>query len=203
VKLEDTRLKHARALYKDRLRIVLSAFLIASAATFYFFFSPFITGIGANPQEYYNHGIVQGLAIVASFNTIGFLISLFLMAAVFRFWSWAYLPGPASSFTLAVLEGILGPKATIMQTVGRRFKVTLENGLQFDVICKTKERGTDDWFNYRLVTSPLTGEGLRDIALRHGMVLKENRFVTTVSSEELHQRTFLLTKAMMMIHPDA
>jgi hypothetical protein len=203
VKLDDTRLKHARALYRDRLRIVQSAFLIASTATFYFFFSPAITGIGAFPSDDFNHGITQGLAVVVSFNTVGFLVSLFLMASVFRFWSWAFLPGPASSFTLAVLEGILGPKATIMQTIGKRFKVTLENGMQFDVICKTKERGTDDWFNYRLITSPLTGENLRNIALRHGLALKENRFVTTVSSEELHQRTFLLTKAMMMIHPDA
>jgi hypothetical protein len=196
--VEDTRLKHARALYKDKLRIVLSAMLIVFAATFYFFYSPAITGIGLTPPSDYPRGFTQGLEVVTSFNTIGFLISVFLLAAVFRFWSWAFLPGPASTFTLAVLEGILGPKAIIRQTLGKRFKITLENGLQFEVICKTRERGTEDWFNYRLITSPLHGEGLREIALRHGLSLRENRFVTTVSSEELHQRTFLLTKALMM-----
>jgi hypothetical protein len=203
VKLEDIRLKHARALYRDRLRIVLSAFIIVFAATFYFFYSPAISAIGLNPPEDFSHGIVQGLAVVASFNTVGFLISVFFMAAVFRFWSWAFLPGPASTFTLAVLEGILGPKAVIRQRIGKRFRVTLENGSRFDVVCKTKQRGTEDWFNYRLITSPLTGRNLRSIALRHGLALKENRFVTTVSSGELHQRTLLLTKAMMMSHPDA
>jgi hypothetical protein len=203
MKLEDIRLKHARALYRDRLRIVLSAFIIVFAATFYFFYSPAISAIGIDPSNDISHGIIQGLAVVASFNTVGFLISILLMAMVFRFWSWAFLPGPASTFTLAVLEGILGPKTVIKQTIGKRFRVTLENDLRFDVICKTKERGTEDWFNYRLITSPLTGNDLRNIALRHGLAFKENRFVTTVSSEELHQRTFLLTKAMMMIHPAA
>ena len=196
--LEDTLLKQARALYKDRIRIAISAMLIVFTATFYLFFNHAISGYGAIPPSDYPRGFTQGLEVVTSFNTIGFLISVLLMALVFRFWSWAFLPGPASTFTLAVLEGILGPKASIKQTIGKRFTVTLENGMHFDVICKTKDRAADEWFSYRLITSPLEGKSLREIALRHGFAFKDNRFVATVSSEELHQRTFLLAKAMMI-----
>jgi hypothetical protein len=198
--LEDTLLKQARALYKDRLRIALSAMLIVFTITFYLFYNHAISGYGLAPPSEYPHGFTQGLEVVASFNTIGFIISIVLMALVFRFWSWAFLPGPATTFTLAVLEGILGPKISIRQVLGKRFKVTLENGMQFEVSCKTKDRGIDEWFKFRLISSPLEGQHLREIALRHGFAFKNSRFVATVSSEELHQRTFLLTKAMMLVN---
>jgi hypothetical protein len=196
--VEDALLKQARALYRDRLRIALSTMIIVFSVTFYLFFNSAITGYGATPPNDIPRVITQGLEVVTSFNTLGFLLSVFLMALVFRFWSWAFLPGPATTYTLTVLEGILGPKVRIKQTLGKRFKVTLENGMQFDVSCKTKDRGSNEWFSYRLVTAPLDGDRLREIALRHGLSLKDNRFVATISSEELHQRTFLLTKAMMM-----
>ncbi|MFW9958046.1 MAG: hypothetical protein ACFFCT_08245 [Candidatus Odinarchaeota archaeon] len=196
--LEDTLLKQARALYKDRIRIAISAMLIVFSVTFYLFINHTISVYeGILPYEY-PRGFTQGLEVVIAFNTIGFLISIILMALVFRIWSWAFLPGPASTYTLAVLQGILGPKANIRQIIGKRFKVTLENGMHFDVICKTKDRIAGEWFSYRLITDPLEGKSLREIALRHGFALKENRFVATVSSEELHQRTFLLAKAMMI-----
>jgi len=196
--LEDNLLKQARALYKDRLRIALSAMLVVFTVTFYLFFNYTISGYGSQLPNDYPRGFTQGLAVVTTFNTIGFLASIILMVLVFRFWSWAFLPGPASTYTLAVLEGILGSKVKINQTIGKRFRVTLENGIQFDVICKTKDRSSDEWFSYRLVTSPLKGKTLREIALRHGFALRENRFVATISSEELHQRTFLLAKAIMV-----
>jgi hypothetical protein len=143
-------------------------------------------------------GSTQGFQAAVSFNTIGFSVSVLLMVLVFRFWSWAFLPGPAAIFTLGVLEGILGPKVNIEQVIGKRFKVTLENGMQFEVHCRTRNRGTDEWFSYRLVTGPLQGNGLREIALRHGLAFKDNMFAATVSSDELHQRTLLLTKAMIV-----
>ena len=193
---EDELLKQARALYKDRLRIALSAMLIVFTTTCYVFYNPALYGVyvpSGSPG-----GSTQGFEAVVSFNTIGFAISVILMVLVFRFWSWAFLPGPAAIFTLGVLEGILGPKVTIEQVIGKRFKVTLETGMQFEVSCRTRNRGTDEWFNYRLVTSPLQGNGLREIALRHGLALRDDRFVATVSSDELHQRTFLLTRAMVV-----
>jgi len=197
--LEDTLLKQARALYKDRLRIALSTMLIVFTATFYLFFNQAINWNG-DPGQFQNpRGSTQGIEVASTFNTIGFLISIILMVLFFRFWSWAFLPGPASTYTLGVLAGILGPNASIRQIIGKRFRVTLENGMQFDVICKTKDRAAEEWFNYRLITDTLVGEGLREIALRHGFTLQDNRFVATVSSDELHQRTFLLTKAMMQV----
>ena len=193
--MEDDLLKQARALYKDRLRIALSAMLIVFTTTCYVFYNLALGG--ADVPNGPAGGSTQGFQAAVSFNTIGFTVSILLMALVFRFWSWAFLPGPAAIFTLGVLEGILGPKVTIEQVIGKRFKVTLENGMQFEVSCRTRDRGADEWFSYRLITSPLQGSGLREVALRHGFALKDDRFVATVSSDELHQRTLLLTRAMM------
>ncbi|MGY5878895.1 MAG: hypothetical protein RTV31_01535 [Candidatus Thorarchaeota archaeon] len=198
--MEDTLLKQARALYKDRLRIALAAFILVFAITFYLFYSPEIISLGAVPPDTVDSGgWTQGFAVVASVNTVGFFSAIVLMALIFRFWSWAFLPGPASTFTLAVLRGILGSQSTIRHTFGKRFRVTLENGLQFDVNCRIKEKDTGEWFAYRLVSTQLHCDKLRNIALRHGFGVKDNRLVASVSNDELHHRTFLLTKAMMLV----
>ena len=198
--MEDTLLKQAQALYNDRLRIALAAFIFVFAITFYLFYSPEIITLGAVPPvDVTPIGWTQGFAVVASVNTIGFFTAIALMALIFRFWSWAFLPGPASTFTLAVLRGILGSQTTIRHTLGKRFRVTLENGLQFDVNCRIKEKDTGEWFAYRLISSKLQSDRLKNIALRHGFGVKDNRLVANVSNDELHQRTFLLAKAMMIL----
>jgi len=200
--MEDILLKQARALYRDRLRIALAAFIFVFAITFYLFYSPEIITLGVVPPiNLAPSGWTQGFAVVASVNTIGFFSTIVLMALIFRFWSWAFLPGPASTFTLAVLRGILGSQSTIRYTLGKRFRVTLENGLQFDVNCRIKEKNTGEWFAYRLVSTKIQSDGLRNIALRHGFGVKDDRFVANVSNDELHLRTFLLTQAMMLVGP--
>ena len=136
--------------------------------------------------------------MVAAFNTVGLLIAVALMIVSFRFWSWAFLPGPASLFTLSVLRGILGPDAIIKQNIGKRFKITLDNSLSFTISCYIQEKETDDWFTYRLASSELQNGDLRNVALRHGFSLKDSRFVANVSNDELHHRTLLLAKAMMI-----
>ncbi|MBN2230951.1 MAG: hypothetical protein JW779_15305 [Candidatus Thorarchaeota archaeon] len=199
--MEDTLLKQARALYKDRIRIVLSTLLIIFAVTFYIFYSPNVLGLRPDPPNTLPGGWIQGLEVVTSFNTIGFLIALALMVLTFRFWSWAFLPGPASTYTLSILEGILGPKTSVKQLIGKRFRITLDNGLQFDVACLIKEKGTDEWFTYRLSSKIVQGndvDDFRKIALRHGLSFKNHRFVTSVSSDELLNRTFLFTKALLI-----
>ena len=199
MKLEDTLLKQARALYKDRLRIALAAFIIVFAISFYLFYSPEIISLGTVPPVgNIPAGWTTGFAVVASVNTIGFFLAVAIMVLIFRFWSWAFLPGPASTFTLAILKGILGSKITIKHTLGKRFRVTLENGLHFDVNCRIKEKDTGEWFVYRLVSEQLQSDKLRNIALRHGFGVKNNCLVANVSNDELHHRTFLLTKAMML-----
>ncbi|MHA2179144.1 MAG: hypothetical protein ACXAAK_12425, partial [Candidatus Thorarchaeota archaeon] len=117
------------------------------------------------------------------------------------FWSWAFLPGPASLYTLSILRGILGSKAVVKQAIGKRFRVTLENGMSFGVSCQIKEKGTEDWFSYRLVSSVIQHSDLRNIALRHGFSTRENKIVASVSNDELHHRTLLLTKALMIAAP--
>ncbi|TFH06477.1 MAG: hypothetical protein E4H14_10770 [Candidatus Thorarchaeota archaeon] len=197
--MDDILLKQARALYKDRLRIALAAFIFLFAITFYLFYSPEIITLGAVPPVGLTPvGWTQGFAVVASVNTIGLFIALAMMTLIFRFWSWAFLPGPASTFTLAVLRGILGSQTTIRHTLGKRFRVTLENGLHFDVNCRIKEKDTGEWFAYRLVSAKLQSTQLRNIALRHGFGVMDNRLVASVSNDELHHRTLLLTKAIMM-----
>ncbi|MCK5389831.1 MAG: hypothetical protein KAJ36_05040 [Candidatus Thorarchaeota archaeon] len=199
--MEDMLLKQARALYKDRLRIALAAFIVVFSITFYLFYNPEIISIGAVPPVGWNQGWTQGFAVVASVNTIGFCLSVALIVLIFRFWSWAFLPGPALTYTLAILKGILGTKTAIRHTYGKKIKVTLENGLQFDVNCRIKEKGTDEWFVYRLVSTQLHCEQLRNIALRHGFGVKNNQLVANISNNELHHRTFLLTKALMLASP--
>jgi len=200
--MEDILLKQARALYKDRLRIALAAFIFVFAITFYLFYSPEIFTLGTvPPTAVIPNGWTQGFAVVTSVNTIGFFSTIALMALIFRFWSWAFLPGPASTFTLAVLRGILGSQTVIKPSLGKRFKVTLENGLQFDVNCNIREKDTGEWFAYRLVSAKMKSEGLRNIALRHGFGVKNSRLVASVSNDELHLRTFLLTQAMMLMGP--
>ena len=201
--MEDKLLKQARALYKDRLRISLAAFIVVLSITFYLFYSPEIITLGSTPPVDPSAPVVdfsgwaQGFSVVASVNTVGFLSAVALFVLIFRFWSWAFLPGPASTFTLAVLRGILGPKTTIRHSLGKRFRVTLENGLQFDVKCRIKEKDSDEWFAYRLVSTQIQCAQLRNIALRHGFSVNNNRLVASVSNDELHHRTLLLTKAIM------
>jgi hypothetical protein len=195
VKMDNELLLEAKALYKDRIRIALSAFIIIFSISFFVYYTSGITGLGETQPS---TGWTQSLQVVAAFNNVGLIIAVALMILAFRFWSWAFLPGPASLFTMSILRGILGPNAIIRQTIGKRFRVTLENGLSFNVNCYVQEKGTDEWFTYRLISSELHNDDLRNIALRHGFSLKESRFVASVSNDELHHRTILLTKAMMI-----
>ncbi|MFW9798368.1 MAG: hypothetical protein ACFFE2_15120 [Candidatus Thorarchaeota archaeon] len=191
--MENELLLEAKALYKDRIRIALSAFIIVFSITFFVYYTTGIAGLGEFTS---GTGWTQSLRVVAAFNNIGLITAVALMIIAFRFWSWAFLPGPASLFTTSVLRGILGPNVTIKQSIGKRFKVTLENGLSFNISCYVQEKGTEDWFSFRLVSSELKNGNLKDVALRHGFALKEGRFVANVSNDELHHRTLLLAKAM-------
>lgn len=194
--VENNLLLEAKALYRDRIRIVLSALIIIFSITFYLYYTSGIAGLD-NPLPNGN-GVSRAIQVVAAFNNIGLLIAIALMVIAFQFWSWAFLPGPASLFTMSVLRGILGPGASITQTIGKHFEVTLENGLMFSISCHIQEKGTDDWFSYRLVSSELQNGNLRNVALRHGFSLKDSRFVANVGNDELHHRTLLLAKAMMI-----
>ena len=194
---EENLLGQAKALYKDRVRLVLSALLIAFTATFYITYSGGIVELPVG----FPPGWTSGLEVVVSFNTIGFVLAIFLMAAAYKFWTWAFLPSPAVTYTMAILKGILGPKSNIKQTIGKGFKVTLDNGQSFSVKCWIRERGTDDWFVYRLTSMPFDSDRLRTIALRHGFGVSNSRMVASVGNDELHHRTLLLTKAMTMLGP--
>ena len=193
--MENGLLLEAKALYKDRIRIALSAFIIVFSITFFVYYT---SGIASLDSAQPGPGWTQSVQVVSAFNNVGLIMAVVLMVLAFRFWSWAFLPGPASLFTTSILRGILGPSAIIKQTIGKRFKITLDNGLSFNVNCYIQEKGTDEWFSYLLVSSELQDGDLRDVALRHGFTLKGNRFIANVSNDELHHRTILLTKAMMM-----
>ena len=196
MKVENQLLLEAKALYKDRIRIALSAFIIVFSIIFFVYYTSGIAGLGTTPPP--ATGWTQGLQVVAAFNTIGLFIAVALMVVAFRFWSWAFLPGPASLFTTSTLRGLFGSGAIIKQTIGKRFKVTLDSSMSFNLSCYIQEKGTDDWFSYRLVSSELSSGDLRDVALRHGFSFKNSRFVANVSNDELHHRTLLLAKAMMI-----
>ncbi|MHA3963257.1 MAG: hypothetical protein AM325_006925 [Candidatus Thorarchaeota archaeon SMTZ1-45] len=194
--MENELLLEAKALYKDRIRIALSAFIILFSIAFFIYYTTGIAGLGTIPRGL--PGVSQGLEVVAAFNNVGLLVAVALMVLVFRFWSWAFLPGPASLFTTSVLRGILGPNVIIKQFIGKRFEVTLDTGQIFNVNCHIQEKGTDDWFSYRLVSSKLQNGDLKNVALRHGFSFKNDRFIASISNDELHHRTLLMAKALMI-----
>jgi len=146
----DELLTNARALYKEREKIAISALLIAGTVAFYLFYSPGILDLA--PPEFFSDGWIQGFEVIASYNTIGFFLSLCLMVLAYSFWTWAFLPSPAAIFTEGVLRGILGSDVTIKQSIGKNFRVLLEGDRHIDVNCRIK--GTNgDWFNYQLNSS--------------------------------------------------
>jgi hypothetical protein len=121
------------------------------------------------------------------------------MVIAYSLWAWAFLPTPAVVYTMGVLRGILGPNAKIKQIIGKRFRVFLDNDVHMDIKCSIKEQSSGDWFVYRLSSSPLSGENLENVALRHGMRLAKDRFMTWVGFDELHHRMILLTKAISTV----
>jgi hypothetical protein len=135
---------------------------------------------------------------VYSFNTVGFFLAFTIIALVYAFWCWAFLPIPAANYTVAVLRGVFGPSAKITQLVGRRFKVLLTGTMWIDMTCRIKERGSGTWFVYRLTSSPISTPDLQDIAMRHGMSAKSNCFSACINSDELHQRSILMARALSL-----
>jgi len=196
----DYHLKKARALYRDRERIALSALLVVAAVAFFLFYSSGIHVLPPPPQ-WFPEGWASGFEVVASFNTLGFLLSLALMLLAYGVWSWAFLPSPAVTYTMGVLRGIFGSKVEIKHSIGRRFRVFLDGGLHIDIACKIKDPDTGEWFLYRLVSSPMEADNLADVALRNGMSVSKGRFASWVSNDEFHHRILLMAKAMSMATP--
>ncbi|MGQ4911312.1 MAG: hypothetical protein ACP6KW_04005 [Candidatus Thorarchaeota archaeon] len=193
--MEDSLLKQAKSLYQDRIRIVLSLLIIGLTATVYVFYS---SGIVTLIQDSTPQGWTAGLEVVVSYNTFGFVLALILMVLGYRFWTQAFLPSPATVYTLGVLRGILGPRASIKMTLGRRFRVTLPDGSGFVLRCTIHDRGSNEWFLYHVTSTEINTSDIRSLALRHGFGVKNRRLIGTVSHEELHARTVLLAKALAL-----
>ncbi|MCF2138129.1 MAG: hypothetical protein K9W43_12935 [Candidatus Thorarchaeota archaeon] len=191
----DPLLKQAQALYHDRQKIALATILVAFTATLYILYNAPIIWIGPAPDIPVPTGWVAGFETVASFNTVGLFLAVSIMIFFYAFWTWAYLPNPATVYTQAVIQGILGEDINIRQMIGRRFRISLENGTEISIRCRTRN-GSGEWFVYNLESSPIEDKRLEEIALRHGMHTNNGRFSTWVSSDELHSRLLLLTKAI-------
>ena len=192
----DKLLVLSKGLYKDRQKIALATMMIIFTFAFYVFYSPGIYGLGTEPPADFPIGWTQGFEVVYSFNTVGFFLAFALMAFAYAFWSWAFLPTPAVTYTMGILRGIFGRSANIKQSFGKRFKINLDSGAQITLTCRLREQGSGDWFVYRLESSIIQGKDVEDIALRHGMSMKKNRFVSWVGNDELHGRMLLLAKAI-------
>ncbi|MDF1540428.1 MAG: hypothetical protein P1Q69_16150 [Candidatus Thorarchaeota archaeon] len=192
----DRLLIRAKGLYADRQRIALATLSIVFTVTFYVFYSPGIYIITEGIVTAAPYGSVQGFEIVYSFNTIGFYLAFSILVFAYAFWSWAFLPTPAVSYTMGVLRGIFGSKTRISHSFGKRFKVLLSDELWVQITCKIKGHGPEEWFLYRLESSTISNPNLENVALRHGMSVSENKLVTWVSNEELHSRTMLMSQAI-------
>ena len=194
----DRLLMQAKGLYADRQKIALAALLIVFSITLFLFYSPGIYGFGVEPPSWFPDGWSQGLEVVVSFNTVAFFLAFSLMVFAYGFWSWAFLPSPATNYTLGVLRGIFGSDVNIKQRIGKQFKVLLSDEKFIDITCRIRGSGNGDWFIYHLVSSPMGNGALKNVALRHGFSLKKGRISSWISNEELHSRTLLLVKAMTL-----
>ncbi|MFW9953579.1 MAG: hypothetical protein ACFFD3_03420 [Candidatus Thorarchaeota archaeon] len=194
----DSLLVHAKGLYRDRQRIALATVMIVFTVTFYIFYSPGIYTISEDVPSYFDSGWAQGIEIVYSFNTVGFFLAFAIMVFAYALWIWAFLPAPAVSYTLGVLRGVFGSKVKVRPIFGKRFRLLLENGVELSIICRIRSNDPQNWFIYRLESSPIDSPNIRNIALRHGMSVYHNRFVTWVDNEELHSRSILMAKAINM-----
>ena len=190
-------LNKARGLYIDRQRIALAGFLIMFTTIFYLFYSNGIDSIVEPPSDWFSGGWVQGgFEVVVSFNTVGFFLTFSVMVFFYAFWNWAFMPGPAATFTRSVLQGVFGFNTKITQLLGKHFRVYLTDEEYVDVKCRIKEPGSGEWFVYQLTSPVIHSEKGNEIALRHGMAFKKNRLTTWVTHDELHLRTILLAKAL-------
>ncbi len=194
----DSLLVRAKGLYKDRQRIALATLMIVFTVTFYAFYIPGIYSLTDEIPSWFSGGWAQGFELVYSFNTIGFFLAFALMAFAYAFWSWAFLPSPASVFTMGVIKGVFGSDVRVKQTIGKRFHLTTSDGIEIDVKCRIKQHGTDDWFVYRLQSMPLSSPQLESIALRHGFSMVNGKIASWVSHDELHSRSVLLLKAIQL-----
>ncbi len=190
-------LLRAKALYKDRKRIALATLMIVFSITFYVFYVPTgIANISDVTPRWIPGGWAQGFDLVYSFNTVGFFLAFAMIAFAYAFWSWAYLPAPAITYTLGVINGIFGTHSKVKRSIGRAFHVVSHDGIEIDLKCSIKQYGTDDWFVYRLESMPIDSPELEQIALRHGFSTKDRKLVSWVSHNELHSRSLLLLKAI-------
>jgi hypothetical protein len=192
-------LHRAKGLYIDRQRIALASMLIVFSFSLYLFYSLEIFSPFAQPPEEFPIGSVSGVQTVFALNTIGLAIVCILMAIGYYLWSWAFLPSPASIYTMSVLQGIFGTKSKIKRRIGKRFRITIDENKFIDVLCKIKDRNSNEWFTYRLLSSSTENKESKNIALRHGMTIHNNKFATWVSSNELHHRLILLAKALSLV----
>ncbi|MHA1770469.1 MAG: hypothetical protein ACTSYL_12160 [Candidatus Thorarchaeota archaeon] len=193
----NTLLKQAQALYYDRQKIAVATMLVALTATLYVLYNAPILWIGPAPNVPIPSGWVAGFETVASFNTVGLFLAVSIMIFFYAFWTWAYLPNPATVYTRAVIRGVLGEDVEIQQMIGRRFRVRFGDGTNINIRCRTRD-SSGEWFVYNLESSPIDDKRLEEIALRHGMHTNKGKFSTWVSSEELHSRLLLLTKAIQI-----
>ncbi|TFG09962.1 hypothetical protein EU538_03410 [Candidatus Thorarchaeota archaeon] len=194
----DVRLQNARSLYDERSKIALAAFIAIFAVTCYLFYSPGIYTIGIEPPEGIPSGWVRGFEVVYSFNTAGFILAVSLMVFVYGFWQWAFLPAPAATYTMAVLEGLYGSRAIIERLIGKRFRIKTGKGSHIDITCRIKESGTDQWFTYEAKSSRIRNPRLENLALRHGMHVKNDRITSWMGNDELHSRLILMSRAMRL-----
>lgn len=192
-------LLHAKTLYRDRQKIAIAALVVVFFVTMYLVYSPGIYSFAQEPPEWFPDGWTQGIEVVYSFNSVGFFFAFALMVFVYGFWSWAFLPAPAVSYTVGTIKGIFGQTTDVKQSIGKRFRVHLDSGKYMDIKCRIQEQGSGEWFVYQLSSSPLNPSTLEEVALRHGMTIRNNRFTTWISSDELHHRVLLMAKALASV----
>ncbi len=190
----------AQALYRDRMRLANAALLFVIGGMFYMAYGSTVQPLITVPSFVSSDGWVQSIQYIYSYNTLAFVFVVLVMVLLHTYWTWAFLPSPATLFILNVLRGIFGGSINIARHIGGRFRVWFTRDAYLDIFCHVHDHRSDGWFTFLLRSSPVTGKDVEEVALRHGLSYSHKRLTTHATNEELYGRTLLLARAMLMLN---
>ncbi len=195
----DRLLRYAQALYRDRSRLANATVLIVIGGAFYMAYGSVVLPLFFMPIEIEHDGWVQGIQFIYSYNTLAFIIAVLAILVIHALWTWAFLPSPAVIFVQGILRGVFGQSIPIARHIGGRFRVQFVRDTYVDVACRIHDYGSDEWFTFRLRSSPFVGMGVEEVALRHGLSYSHHRLMTRATSDELYGRTLIFARAMIVL----
>ncbi|MEM2142673.1 MAG: hypothetical protein QXS20_04755 [Candidatus Thorarchaeota archaeon] len=193
----DERLEISLALYRERVKIVVSSLVAISAVAAYLSFSPLVQDLlSVAPPMWAGEGWVLGNTVFYGSATLLFVVTTVVVALVLFAWLRCSLPYPLANYILEVLNFAFGFHAVVFRRFGGRFRTVLPDHVQLDILCKFSNRGREDGLCFQVSVSPIEASNLEEIAMRHGLHVRDHKLGMTASADEFRSRTILLAAAL-------